>query len=92
MTFKQQITRYAFYGECIIVLGLYCCGGNGVQKLWSLRTELDQGKQEVATIEQDITQLEQEAYAWEHDPFYVEQAAREKLAMSYDGENIYVVK
>lgn len=92
MTFKQQIIRYAFYGECIIVIGLYSFGGHGIQKLQVLHAELDQCKQEVAKVEQDIEQLEQEAYSWEHDPFYVEQAAREKLAMSYDGEDIYVVK
>lgn len=92
MTLKQKLVHLAFYAECLVVLGFYIFGKQGIQALMQLHAEVDQQKIEVVRIEQDIRTLESELADWEQDPFYVEQAAREKLAMSREGEDIYVVK
>ena len=92
MTFQQKMVHVAFYIECVVVIGFYIFGRQGVQTLLQLRKEVDKQKVEVVVIQQDIKKLQDEVAAWEQDPFYVEQLAREKLAMSHDGEDIYVVK
>ena len=92
MAFQQKLIRSAFYLEFFIVFGFYVFGKQGIQNLFQLRAEVEKQRAEVAFIEQDIKKFEDEIVSWEQDPFYVEQAAREKLAMSYDGEDIYVVK
>ena len=92
MTLKQKIVHLIFYIECAVVFGFYMFGHQGVTALMQLHREVDKGRGEVAQVEQDIRQLEQDCVGWENDPFNVEQCAREKLAMSYEGEDIYVTK
>jgi cell division protein FtsB len=92
MTLQQRFIRFIFYIECFVVLGFYFFGGQGLQALTQLHKELDKQKREIENIEEDVRQLEQEITAWEQDPFYIEKAARENLAMSYEGEDIYVIK
>lgn len=92
MNFKQKIVRIFFMMEIFLVVGLFIFGTQGLLAYRQLQQEVQHFGGEIELLSQEIQKLEQECDAWRNDPFYVEQCAREKLAMAQDGEQVYVVK
>ncbi len=92
INFKHTIARALFAAEFLAVIGLYVFGGQGLYPLHKLNRESGRLQQEIIVLTDEIAKLEAECLAWSDDTFYVEQAAREKLAMARDGEQIYVIK
>ena len=87
---KQKLLRIIFTGELVFLVGFYFLGANGLPAVMRWQKENQIIAQQVQKTRDEIQKLEQELNDWENDPFYVEQYAREKLAMARADEEIYI--
>lgn len=92
ISFKQTMARALFVAEVFAVVGLYMFGTQGLYALRALNHDAAELQRAILEVADEIQKLESACAAWQNDPFFVEQCAREKLAMARDGEQIYVIK
>lgn len=92
MTFKQRFMRLVCAVEICGLIWLLCFGSQGLRALMRLNTKLNESKAILAKTESELAALESEYDQWQHNSFFVEKYAREKLAMSRPDEIIGVVK
>lgn len=87
---KKKLFRLFFAVEIIVVSCIYIFGSQGIRAYLHLRNENELLQKEIATLEQEVTALEDEQKTWHANAtFYCEQYAREKLHMARKDEIIY---
>lgn len=77
--------------ELCMFTWVYYYGPHGMQVLHKLVNENTVLEKEVAMTRTDIKELETKIIAWNSDPFYKEQVAREQLQMARKNEIIYYI-
>ena len=88
---KKRLLRIFFAGEIVLFIILYCVGPRGVYSLHHIKKENRDLANEVATLQQEIAQLDEQIRTVQSDPFYKEKIAREQLQMARKGETIYLI-
>lgn len=71
--------------------GWYLISDNGARALVRLKRECAQIESQTHALEADVAHLRHECDEWRTCPFYVERYAREKLSMSFPGDEILLV-
>lgn len=92
MNIKQTIVRGLFLVECVVVLGNYFFGTHGLHAIFATQQEIKKIEQAVAVEQKKLSELEYDLQIVQHDDFYAEQYAREKLAMAREDDEIYLIK
>ena len=92
MNVKQRVLRLIFFVQILACVGLYFFGANGIKAIFTMKAKNVSIEQEVRLAYENINKLEAELNLWHEDLFYVEQHAREQLAMARDGDEIYILE
>lgn len=88
---KIRILAYTVLVEWIMFGGWYLISDNGMRALVRLKRECAQIESQTRAVQADVARLRRECDEWRTCPFYVERYAREKLSMSYPGDEILLV-
>ncbi len=86
---RRVVLLIAGAGVGLSLLASFLFNDFGVRQLMKLHRTSRQLEQEIATLEARHRQLQHEAEALKHDPFTIEQLAREQLGMVREGETVY---
>lgn len=86
---KQTVLRLFFAGEVVVFTWFYFCSSNGVLAVNQLKQESSAIEKQILIVTQEIEKLQTTITAWQSNPFYKEQIAREKLHMAREEEIVY---
>ena len=89
--FKKICMRLLLIVEMACFGYLYVYGMNGMHTLNKQRVAVTTLEKNVTDLKNDITQLEEEIYAWQTDDFYKEKVAREQLQMARKGDELFYI-
>jgi cell division protein FtsB len=81
--------QYAGVGACLLLLLALCFGDMGLPRYFSMRDHAQQLEGEILTLQRTTLALRTEIDRLEHDPFKIEQLARERLGYVRKGETVY---
>ena len=91
ITVKRLILRIALLAEMCAFGYIYVYGKNGLQSLQQQRFIVGELEKNIAKINDEVTLLEKEIYAWQTDDFYKEKVAREQLQMARKGDELFYI-
>ena len=86
---KRHLLRLFFLLEIIIFIGIYLFSAQGLQVLWGMKKDNLQVKVNIASLQNEIVELEEEVQEWQSNSFYKEKIAREELQMAKTGDEVY---
>jgi cell division protein FtsB len=86
---KRYLLRLFFLLEIIIFIGIYLFSAQGLQVLRSMKKDNLQVKVKIASLQDEIVELEEEVQEWQNNSFYKEKIAREELQMAKTGDEVY---
>jgi cell division protein FtsB len=89
--FKQFLLRAFLMSEVIVFTYMYIFGAQGLRSMWAIKAECNELEERIALLHQDVAVVESNILAWQHDPFYKEKMAREKLGMARSDERVFIV-
>lgn len=75
--------------EALLFAGVYFLGPQGMHHVLRVARENKGIEQEIIKVKSDIAGLQKTLHVWEHDAFYQEKIARERLQMARKGDEIY---
>lgn len=78
----------------IEVLGFgtwYLVSDGGLREALLLKRECGEVEKKIAVLRSDIDHIQNDFVIWRDEPFFVEQYAREKLAMSRPGDEVLFI-
>lgn len=90
--YRSRILLYALAVEWLFFGSWYLVSNDGMRSIVRLKNECQLINRRVAEVEEQITLLRREGQEWLNCPFYVEKYAREKLSMSYPGDEVLLVE
>lgn len=90
MNRKQKILRLIFFIEFACCGYFYLYGSGGLKKVRNLGEEIKKIEFEVAQAQKEVENLKSELESWGTDEFNVERYARERLAMGYGDEEVFL--
>jgi cell division protein FtsB len=89
MKIKKLVLPMVFCAEMIGVCYYFGISSYGLQAVGNQKDKNAALVKQIDALHRDVSALEHATYAWDHDPFYVEQVAREELHMARDDELVY---
>lgn len=87
---KKFFIRVIFLAEIALFVYGYVWGSHGMMNLYGCKKANMRLLQELENERRALRDIEQQIEAWNSDPFYKEQYARENLHMARAGEIMYV--
>ena len=70
---------------------VYLFGHNGIKALQAQKNVVEDLKKDIIVLNEHITQLEKEMFAWQTDDFFKEKVAREQLQMARKGDELFYI-
>lgn len=88
----QSLIKFVLIGQiafCVLVIVL---GPYGVLQLKEKRKAIASIEHKIGLMQREIGSLENEITAYQSDSFLREKIAREKLQLTYPGDEVYLIK
>ena len=88
---RRMVTgaQYVGIGACLLLLLALCFGEMGLPRYFSMREHAQQLEAEIQELQRMTQTLRGEIDHLEHDPFKIEEVARERLGYVRKGETVY---
>ena len=81
--------QYIGVGACLLLLIALCFGEMGLPGYFAMRNQAVQLEAEIQELQRTTRVLRKDIDQLEHDPFKIEQLARERLGYVRKGETVY---
>ena len=89
---KRDTILLIFFGIIFLSgLGYIIFGKRGIIAYYRLKHEIDQEKQQIQSLEQEIKHIQAKIDLWKSDEFHAEKFARQDLQMGKLDEQVYVL-
>lgn len=88
---KKMFIKILFFAEIIVYGHLYLFGSNSITTLQNQKDIVLTLKQEITQLQNNIIQLEQEIHTWNNNDFYKEKIAREQLQMARKDDELFYI-
>ncbi|HEY6084700.1 MAG TPA: septum formation initiator family protein [Nitrospira sp.] len=81
--------HYIGMGVCVLLLAALCFGEMGLPRYFLMRDHAQQLESDIQELQRSTRALRTDIDRLEHDPFRIEQLARERLGYVRKGETVY---
>ncbi len=88
---KKIFMRLFLCAEVMVFGWLYYQGARGVQAVQLLKQENETIVQQIASVQEEIEDIDRQIVAWNTSTFPKEKIAREQLHMARAGDEIYLL-
>lgn len=88
---KKYIMRVVLCFESLFFVWALVYGPHGITALTAMQEENKRLQETTVQLQTEVAALENTIVAWQTDPYYKEQVAREQLQMAGKDETIYYV-